>query len=43
MYTLKIKQQLSTVFYFQTDRQTKHQNNVLEQYLQNYVNYKQND
>ena len=43
MYTLKIKQWLSIVFYSQINRQTEHQNNVFEQYLQSYVNYEQNN
>lgn len=40
---LKIKPQLSMAFHPQTDGQTKRQNSTMEQYLQAYVNYEQDD
>lgn len=40
---LGIKQKLSTAFYLQTDGQTQRQNNIIEAYLQAFVNYKQNN
>ena len=42
-YFLDIKQKLSTVFYLQTDSQTKRQNNMMKAYLRTFVNFKQND
>jgi len=38
---LGIKSKLSTVFYPQTDRQTKRVNQELEQYLRMFINYRQ--
>ena len=40
---LGIETRLSTVFYSQTDRQTKRMNQELEQYLQFFVEYRQKD
>jgi hypothetical protein len=40
---LGIKRRLSTVFHLQTDGQTARINVVMEQYLQNFVHYQQND
>ena len=40
---LDIKTKLLTTFYPQTDRQTKHMNQELEQYLQFFINHKQKD
>ena len=42
-YFLSIKRQLSTVFYSQTDGQTKRQNSTMEAYLCVFVNWEQND
>jgi hypothetical protein len=33
----------NTIFHSQIDEQTKHQNQILEQYSRCYVNYQQND
>ena len=33
----------STVYYLQTDSQTKRLNQILKQYLQHYINYTQNN
>jgi len=40
---LGIEQRLSTAFHPQTDGQTERMNAVMEQYLQSYVNYLQDD
>jgi hypothetical protein len=42
-YHLKIKIRLNIVFHFQTDDQTKRQNQTLKQYFKIYVNYQQNN
>lgn len=42
-YYLKIRLRYSIAFYSQTDGQTKHQNQTLEQNLQSYVKYQQNN
>ncbi len=42
-YHLRIKIRLNIVFHFQTDEQTKRQNQTLEQYLKIYVNYQQDN
>lgn len=41
-YILKIKQQLFFDFYLSTDSQTKYQNNAMEMYFQDFINFKQN-
>ena len=40
---LGIKQNLSTAYHSQTDRQSEHTNQWLEQYLQIYGNHQQDD
>jgi len=40
---LGIKRRMSTPYYPQTDGQTERNNQVLEGYLHNFVNYEQND
>ena len=40
---LEIQMKLSTVFHPQTDRQTKHMNQELEQYLQFFIDHRQKD
>jgi len=40
---LEIQTKLSTVFHPQTNRQTKHMNQELEQYLQFFIDHRQND
>jgi hypothetical protein len=42
-YHLKLALRYNIAFYSQTDDQTERQNQTLEQYLRNYVNYQQND
>ncbi len=42
-YFLGIKQRLSTAFHPQTDSQTERQNSTIENYLQAFVNFEQND
>ena len=42
-YFLKVKWRLSTVFYCQTDDQTKRQNSTMKTYLRAFVNFEQND
>lgn len=42
-FHLKIKQRLSTAFYSQINSQTERSNQTLEQYLQRYKNYKQDN
>lgn len=42
-FHLKIKQRLSSAFHPLTDGQTERQNQTLEQYLQGYANYQQDD
>jgi hypothetical protein len=42
-YHLKLAFRYNIAFHSQTDDQTKRQNQTLEQYLRNYVNYQQND
>jgi hypothetical protein len=42
-FYLRVKIRLSIVYHSQTDKQTKRQNQILEQYLRCYVNYQQND
>lgn len=40
-YFLGIKSKLSIAFYFQTDKQKKRQNSIIEAYFPVFVNYKQ--
>ena len=40
---LGIQSNLSTAYHPETDRQTKHTNQILEQYLRMYINYEQDD
>ena len=42
-YFLGIKQRLSNAFHPQTDGQTERQNSSMEAYLQDFVNFEQND
>ncbi len=42
-YHLKLALRYNIAFHSQTDEQTKRQNQTLEQYLRNYVNYQQDD
>ena len=42
-YHLKVCRRLSTAFHLQTDGQMERQNSMLEQYLQTYVAYQQDD
>ncbi len=42
-YHLKLALRYSIAFHSQTDDQTERQNQTLEQYFRNYVNYQQND
>lgn len=42
-FHLKIKQRLSIAFHAITDGETEQQNQTLEQYLQGYANYQQDD
>ena len=38
-YYIKVWLRYSTAFYLQTDRHTKHQNQILKQYVRNYINH----
>jgi hypothetical protein len=38
-----IKQRLTTAYHPQANRQTEQTNQTVEQYLQHYMNYQQND
>ena len=40
-YHAKIKRRLNIIFHFQTNEQTKRQNQILKHYFRNYVNAKQ--
>ena len=42
-YVLKIKFKLSTIYYSQTDDQTKRQNSIMKQYFRIFVNFQQNN
>ena len=42
-YYLSMSLRYNIVFHFQTNKQTKRQNQILEQYLRSYVNYQQNN
>jgi hypothetical protein len=42
-YHLRIKIWLNIIFYFQTNNETKRQNQTLKQYLKIYINYQQNN
>jgi hypothetical protein len=43
MDLMGIKQRLMTAYYLQANRQMERTNQTVEQYLQHYVNYQQNN